>query len=112
MLSVGLDFDGTVIKHKPKFTHDLDYELFENCKDVLDRLSKKGVVFILNTSRTGIRRWLAYLYIKVYSLPIRLNLRAVKPVADVYIDDKNLECKKIDWLKIEKELLKKMKEAK
>ena len=32
MLLVGLDFDGTVIKHKKSFTYDLDYQLFENWK--------------------------------------------------------------------------------
>ena len=105
MLLVGLDFDGTVIHHKPKFTYDLNYKLFKNCKKVLDRLSKQGVIFILNTSRTGIRRWLAYLYIKVYKLPIKLNLSCRKPVADVYIDDKNIGYKRIDWLEIEKDVL-------
>ena len=87
MLRVGLDFDGVVIYHKPRFTYDLNYKLFKNCKKVLDRLSKKDIIFILNTARTGTRRWLAFLYIKVYKLPIRLNLTGKKPVADVYIDD-------------------------
>lgn len=106
MLLIGLDFDGTVIKHKKKFTYDLDYELFENCKNVLDKLSKNGVKFVLNTARTGLRRWLAILYIKVNKLPIKVEFFNKKPVADIYIDDKNLYTKKIDWVKIEKEILK------
>ena len=110
MLLIALDFDGTVVKHKDKFTFDLDYELFENCKEVLERLNKKGVEFVLNTARTDIRRLLAILYIKVHKLPIKSQIFNSKPCADVYIDDKNLECRKIDWLEIEKEINKRLEE--
>lgn len=108
LLTVALDFDGTVVLHKKYFTYDLNYKLFANCKKVLHRLHKKGVNFVLNTSRTGIRRLLAILYIKVYKLPIQTRISSVKPVADIYIDDKNLECDKIDWKDIEKKILKRL----
>lgn len=105
MLKVGLDFDGTVIQLKQYYTHDLNYELFPNCKEVLFRLSKLGVKFYLNTARTGTRRLLAIAYIHKYNLPIKYTLLNRKVSADVYIDDCNLYCKCINWLEIEKELI-------
>ncbi len=104
-LKVAVDFDGTIVKLKPRFTHDLDYEMLDNAKNVLQRLSKQDITFILSTSRYGIRRILAFLYIWHYDLPIKITWFNIKPNADVYIDDKNIFCKEIDWLKIEKELL-------
>ena len=105
MLRVGLDFDGTVIQLKPVYTNDLNYKLFPNCKEVLDRLSKLGVEFRLNTARTGIRRVLAIAYIHKYKLPIKCTWLNRKVSADIYIDDHNLYCDKINWLEIEKELM-------
>ena len=40
-LKVAVDFDGTIVKLKPRFTHDLDYEMLDNAKNVLQRLSKQ-----------------------------------------------------------------------
>lgn len=110
MLLVAVDFDGTIVKLKPKFTFDLNYELYENCSEVLNRLRLKDVDFVLNTARTGVRKLLAILYIKTHRLPIKSNISNSKPSADIYIDDKNLECKEINWLDIEKQILQRLED--
>ena len=97
---VAIDFDGTIVDFTDTpFT--TNYTLKEHCKEVLDRLSRNNEL-ILNTSRYGIRRLYAIHYIHKNKMPIKTPLLNRKVSADIYIDDKNLECSQIDWLMIEK----------
>ena len=105
-LIVALDFDGTVIK-KCDFPC-LKYEFKKDAKEVINYLHSKGVVFILNTARYTWYRWPAFIFIWKNKLPIKINIFNKKPDADIYIDDKNLGCKGINWKNIEKELLKEL----
>lgn len=97
---LAIDFDGTIVDFADTpFT--TKYKFKENCKEVIERLSKNHEL-VLNTSRFGIRRFYAIRFIHKNKLPIKIPLFSRKVVADIYIDDKNLECEQIDWLIIEK----------
>ena len=99
---MAIDFDGTIVDFaETPFT--VDYKLKENSKEVIERLSKDNDL-ILNTSRYGLRRLYAIRFIKKHRLPIKIPILSRKVSADVYIDDKNLECKQIDWLEIERKI--------
>lgn len=96
---IAIDFDGTIVKDN-KYP-SLKYELQENCKEVLNNLSKKHQLVLCTARRT----WYfipAVIFIKKHKLPVKIYYG--KPFANVYIDDKNLNCNKIDWLEIEKEI--------
>ena len=99
---VGIDFDGTLVEQiqYPCLT----YKLKPNAKEVIERLSKKGIIFRLNTARTTWYRLPCIWFIWRNKLPIQTYLFNQKVVADIYVDDRNLYCKNIDWLDIEKEL--------
>lgn len=102
---VGLDFDGTLIKPRNVINGKLTpFELMDNAENVIRRLSKRNVVFILNTARYGTFRIPAILYIRKMKLPVRTLIFNRKPRADLYIDDHNIFCKRIDWLQIEEEI--------
>ena len=103
---VAVDFDNTIIE--PVKYPNKSYKLKEDCKEVLNRLSKKGYTFYINTSRYGWYFWSAVRFIKKNKLPIKIKLKLTKISADIYIDDRNLECKGIDWLEIEKIIIKEM----
>lgn len=101
-MKVAIDFDKTLVKsiEYPSF----DYEFVENSEDVIRRLSKKGITFLLNTARSGWYRLPAIYFIKRNKLPVKCSLLNKKPKAKLYIDDSNIFCNKIDWLEIEKEI--------
>lgn len=105
---VAVDFDDCLIKHIEYPT--LKYEFMPNAKEVISRLIQQGFEFRINTARYGWFRlpviWFAY----KSGLPIKTYLFNRKVDASVYIDDKNLECKKIDWLEIEKTLLNRLRQ--
>lgn len=97
---VGIDFDGTLVEQVQYPC--LTYKLKPNAKEVILRLSKDGFIFRLNTARTTWYRLPCILFIWKHKLPIETFLFNQKVVADIYVDDRNLECDEIDWLKIEK----------
>lgn len=105
-MKIAVDFDGTLVD--PSTFPTFDYKLKPNAKRVLNRLSKKGIVFYLNTARYTWYRLPAIYFIKKNKLPIITHLFNRKPQCDLYIDDSNIFCNGIDWLKIEKEILKQM----
>ena len=97
---VAIDFDGTMVN----FTDTpltSKYEFKEGCEEVIKRLANDHQL-ILNTSRYGIHRLFAIHFIRKHKLPIKTPLLSRKVSADIYIDDKNLECRYIDWYLIEK----------
>lgn len=108
-MKIAIDFDGTLVE--PSKFPTFKYKLKPNAKEVLNRLSKKGIVFILNTARYTWYRLPAIYYIKKNKLPIQTHLFNKKPQCDLYVDDANIFCKEIDWLKIEKEILKRSKKC-
>lgn len=105
---VAVDFDNTLIK-SIKYP-SMKYILIENAEDVIRRLNRRGIVFVLNTARSGWYRLPAIFFIKKRKLPIKCNLFNKKPKAKIYIDDSNIFCQEINWLKIEKEIMKIIKE--
>ena len=106
---VAIDFDGTLVEQA--VYPQIKYKLKPNAETVILRLSKMGINFKLNTARTTWYRLPAIWFIKKNKLPIETFLFNQKVVADVYIDDRNLFCKEINWLKIEEELLNMIKEG-
>lgn len=109
-MKVAVDFDRTLIGWF-EFPFG-DYKMLDNAEKVIKNLSKKGVEFELYTARYGWLKWKAIWFIKKNKLPIKTKLSNRKPKADLYIDDHNIFCKKIDWLEIEKEITRLIKEKK
>lgn len=99
---VAVDFDGTLVENTD--FPELKYKLKQNAKDVILRLSKKNIKFLFFSARHGWYRIPAILFIKKEKLPIKILLFNKKPFANLYIDNQNIFCEQIDWLKIEKEI--------
>lgn len=99
---IAVDFDNTLIE-KVKYPSIKNYKLKKNVKNTLEELSRHNKL-ILCTSRHGWYFIPAVLFIKKHKLPIKIHYG--KPSADIYIDDKNLGCKGIDWLEIKELILK------
>ena len=109
-MKVAIDFDGTLVKHS-KFP-TFKYEFMPYAKEAIMNLHKNGVEMILNTGRYTWYRFPAFWFIWKNKLPIKITLFNKKPQTDLLIDDCNIFCKKIDWKKIEKEVLRLQKEVK
>ncbi len=99
---IAIDFDGTLVKHEP--FPCFKYEMLDNAEEVIRYFDKLGIEMILNTCRYTWYRLPAIFYIKKHKLPIKTVLFNKKPHADLYIDDCNIFCKEIDWLKIKEEV--------
>lgn len=104
---VAVDFDNTLIEEIDY--PSISYTLKPHAKEVILKLAGMGVEFRLNTARTNWFRIPCMWFIWKNKLPIKTYLFNQKVRADIYIDDSNLYCEKIDWLEIEKELLKQLK---
>ena len=101
MIVIGVDFDETIV------TKDKDNNLIllPNVKESMINIVRHNYIFVLNTCRGEERFDEAVSFIKKNKLPVYITLDDRKVSADIYIDDKNLGCKGIDWKDIEKELL-------
>lgn len=99
---IGVDFDNTLVQETsfPCF----NYKLKENAKEVILRLSKLGVNFRLCSARRNWYRIIAIIFIIRNKLPTKTYIFNRKPVADLYIDDRNIDTKNIDWLEIERKI--------
>ena len=106
-LVVAVDFDRCLINDIPSLS--TDYSFRENAKETILKLSSLGVEFILNTSRYGWYYKSAVKFLKKERLPITIKRFRNKIPANIYIDDCNIFCRKIDWFEIEKELINQLK---
>lgn len=96
LVSVSVDFDGTITK-APHYG-DLGYnELRPECKEVMNALYPLGVTFRLLTGRQEEYLQEALDLCRAWDLPIDLSSPTRKTITDFYIDDKNLGCLGIDW---------------
>lgn len=109
-MTVAVDFDGTLV-HPIPFPQT-NYTMLDNAEEVINRLAKQGVEFVLYTARYGWWRLPAIHYIKKNKLPIKTLLFNKKPRAKLYIDNHNIFCDNIDWLKIEVEILQQLEKEK
>lgn len=93
---VSVDFDGTITQ-----SSDPEEEGFNKirpfCKEVMQELSEKGVVFKLLTGRR--LEWVgeAVSLCREWGLPIDVSTPNTKTISDFYLDDRNLGCRGIDW---------------
>lgn len=106
-IRVAVDFDRCLIEDIPSLS--TCYVLRENAKDAIIKLTKSGAYFVLNTSRYGWYYRSAVRFIKSEGLPIHIERHKNKVPADIYIDDCNIFCQKINWYEIEEELFNVMK---
>lgn len=96
---VSVDFDGTITEasspDKPGFN-----VLRPACAQVMWKLHHMGVKFYLLTGRR--EEWIpeAVQLCKKWGLPIDTSHPNTKVISDFYIDDKNIGCVGIDWLRI------------
>ena len=97
---IAIDFDGTIVEDN-KYPC-IKYKFKEYAKEAINNIAKKHNL-ILCTARYGWYILPAIWFIRKNKLPIKIYKG--KPYADIYIDDKNLGCKDINWKNIEKELL-------
>ncbi len=96
-VTIGLDFDGTVVTHEfPKIGKDVPY-----CIETLKRVTNKGGKIVLITMRTGKRLAEAVSYLNYHDIPlygVNCNPRqehyskSPKIYANIYIDDAALGC--------------------
>ena len=100
---VAIDFDNTLVQ--PIEYPCTRYELAEHARDVIERLSKKGVQFVLCSARFGWYRLPMLWFIWRSGLPIKCTLFGKKPMADIYVDDRNIYCNGVNWLDVEKEIV-------
>ena len=110
---IAVDFDGVITEQDafPKIG-----DIAPDCKEVMNRLSKEGVTWILNTCRVDEYLMDAVMFCVEHKLPITKTNRnwperiamfggdCRKISADVYVDDKNLGGFP-GWLAVEKEIL-------
>lgn len=109
---IAVDFDGTITT-----CSDIGGEptVRENAREVLERLCDDGIQLILWTCRTGEYLEQAVEFLRENDMlhlfaSINENICEVKQEygvdsrkvgADIYIDDRNIFTKEIDWLEIE-----------
>ena len=103
---VAVDFDGTITDNSP---YPVMGKLRKNCKEALDFIHQNNVI-VLWTCRTGKFLQQALRFIEQNEIPID-SVNCInssyrdsprKIIADIFIDDKNIFCKEIDWLKIKR----------
>lgn len=108
---IAVDFDGTLIKDEKDY---VPRTLLSNAKEVLKWAHEKGCFIILWTCRSGKMLKQATDFLKANKIHYdvvndnapRTDFETSRKVfADYYIDDRSFE---IDWLKIKKEIAKKM----
>ena len=114
-LVIGIDFDGTIVKHKyPKMG-----EPIENCLEVIERLSEVGHKIVLYTMRNGERladavEYLEHEGVELYGVNDNPTQKHWAPdsrkvFCHVYIDDAALGCPLVhegarpyvDWYAVE-----------
>ena len=100
---VAVDFDGTITKDND-FPHNIGV-VREGCKEAIDYIREKHKVVIW-TCRSGeyLEEMVKFLQENGISYDgINADIYTKtdrKIMADIYIDDKNIFCKEIDWAKI------------
>ena len=101
-MTVAVDFDNCLVEFADtpfgKFT------LKPYAKEVISKYADCGVRFVLNTARYGAYLEPVFKFIQDENLPIEYELTFSKIDADIYIDDKNIFCKEVNWKEIDKEL--------
>ncbi|WP_198170211.1 hypothetical protein [Mucilaginibacter arboris] len=124
-VTIGLDFDGTVVTHEfPKIGKDIPY-----CIETLKRVTNEGGKIVLITMRTGKRLAEAVAYLNCHDIPLfgvnsnprqYLHSKSPKIYANIYIDDAALGCPLmnselssrayVDWEQVQKYLFPKVGE--
>lgn len=118
-VTIGLDFDGTVVTHEfPKIGKDIPH-----CIETLKKITDEGGKIILITMRSGRKLQEAVAYLSYHEIPlygVNHNPRqdhyskSPKIYANIYIDDAALGCPLtfselsdkayVDWLQVQKYL--------
>ena len=102
-IRVAVDFDGCLVQWEG-FDNE-DFKFLDGAKSTINDLSKKGFEFILNTVRYGKPYVKAIEFLMREKVDIRMEDEWEHKIpADIYIDDRNLFCDRIDWNEIRKEL--------
>lgn len=100
---VAVDFDGTITKNN-KFPENIG-EVREGCKEAIEYIRKNNKVVVW-TCRCGKYLDEAIEFLKANEIEVDgVNIDIYpatdrKIMADIYIDDKNIFCKEIDWVEI------------
>lgn len=104
---IAIDFDNTITEGNfyPKIGN-----LRKNAKEVINELYKNNIICIW-TCREGKELDNAYRFLNLKKIKFHyinsspydsLNFNMRKIIADYYIDDHNIFCEEIDWIKIKK----------
>ena len=102
---IAIDFDGTITKNY-KFPNIIG-ELREGCKEAIDYIRQNNKV-VLWTCRSGKYLTEAVEFLKANGIEVdgvNTDIYAKtdrKIIADIYIDDRNIFCKEIDWFEIKR----------
>ena len=104
---IAIDFDGTIVEHK----YPAIGKLKPKAKEVINKLVEKHHYIIIWTCRyieKDLKEMFDFLIkneIKFHNINMNNSNISFRPIpkiyADIYIDDKNIFCDKINWDKIE-----------
>ena len=106
-MTIGIDFDGTIIEHA--YFPSTKMKPLPYAISAIKKLAKMGHRLVLCSARYGWYREIAHGFIMAHNLPIEVSKARLKPSCDIYIDDRNFGCEKIDWKEIVKEIERKSK---
>ena len=102
---VAIDFDGTITKNG-RFPNIIG-EVRDGCKEAIDYIRQTNKV-VLWTCRSGKYLTEAVEFLKANGIEVdgvNTDIYAKtdrKIIADIYIDDRNIFCKEIDWFEIKR----------
>lgn len=109
---ISVDFDGTIVRNRYPEIGPIEFYAKETIREWIE----EGHQVIINTCRAGLYLQAAAEFLKSNGIPyssINENLQSRieeygsdtrKISADLYIDDKNIFCRRIDWLEIRDEV--------
>ena len=110
---ISIDFDGTIVNHEYPFIGKIK----ENAKKVINNLCDKGHTIIIWTCRyekedlINMKNFLGLNEIRYHYINENAKGINFKPYpkiyADIYIDDRNIFCEKINWFDVERYFLQK-----
>lgn len=101
-MTIGIDFDGTMIEEVTYPSTEM--KPFPYALSSIKKLARMGHKMVLCSARYGWYRELAHGFIMAHNLPIEVPKSRLKPNCDIYIDDRNIFCDGINWLKIVNEI--------
>ncbi len=99
MPTIAIDFDGTITNYKGYKGKGIFDDPLPKCREEIKKIIEQGWTVIINTTRA--ETWEVQKYLNKHKIPFHyinynptntdLHLSPAKVIADVYLDDRNVE---------------------